>query len=100
MNKSTLILVLAMLMAATSSLWAQSSRASLGGRVTDAQGSAVPNAEVAVISEDTAVRQTTKTNDQGNWVVQFLIPARYNFTVSAAGFKSVERKVLLVQQKS
>jgi Carboxypeptidase regulatory-like domain len=96
MKKSSLVLALAMF-AATSSLWAQSSRASLGGRVTDAQGSAVPNAEVSVVSEDTAVKQTTKTNDQGNWVVQFLIPARYNFTISAAGFKSVERKGIVLQ---
>ena len=80
MKTPGILLVLAMF-AAASSLWAQSSRATLGGRVTDAQGSAVPNAEVSVVSEDTAVKQTTKTNDQGNWVVQFLIPARYNFTV-------------------
>ena len=97
MKRSSLVLVLAILIAATSALWAQSSRASLGGRVTDAQGSAVPNAEVSVVSEDTAVKQTTKTNDQGNWVVQFLIPARYNFTIIAAGFKSVERKGIVLQ---
>src|SRR5664279_1447794 len=96
MKRSGMLLVLA-LFAATSSLWAQSSRATLGGRVTDAQGSAVPNAEVSVVSEDTAVKQTTKTNDQGNWVVQFLIPARYNFTIIAAGFKSVERKGIVLQ---
>ena len=97
MKRSSLVLVLAILIAATSALWAQSSRASLGGRVTDAQGSVVPNAEVSVVSEDTAVKQTTKTNDQGNWVVQFLIPARYNFTIIAAGFKSVERKGIVLQ---
>jgi hypothetical protein len=77
--------------------WGQSSRASLGGRVTDPQGSAVPNAEVAVVSDETGVRQTTKTNDQGNWTVQFLIPAKYAFTVTSAGFKAVERKGITLQ---
>ena len=96
MKKSSLVLALAVF-AVASSLWAQSSRATLGGRVTDAQGSAVPNAEVSVVSEDTAVKQITRTNEQGNWVVQFLIPARYNFTISAAGFKSLERKGIVLQ---
>src|SRR5258708_1384520 len=97
MKRSTLLLVLATFLAATNALLAQSSRAALGGRVTDAQGAAVPNAEVSVVSEETAVKQTTKTNDQGNWAVQFLIPARYSFAISAAGFKSVERKGIELQ---
>ena len=96
MKKSILVLAVAAL-AGASSLWAQTSRATLGGRVTDAQGSAVPNAEVSVVSEETDVKQITRTNEQGNWVVQFLIPARYNFTISAAGFKSIEHKGIVLQ---
>jgi Carboxypeptidase regulatory-like domain len=85
------------LMALPAAFWGQTSRASLGGRVTDPSGSAVPNAEVVVTSEETAVRQTTKTNEQGNWLVQFLVPAKYDFTVSAAGFKTVERRGITLQ---
>ena len=96
MKKPILVLAVAAL-AGASSLWAQTSRATLGGRVTDAQGSAVPNAEVSVVSEETDVKQITRTNEQGNWVVQFLIPARYNFTISAAGFKSIEHKGIVLQ---
>ena len=96
MEKPILVLAMAVF-AGASSLWAQTSRATLGGRVTDAQGSAVPNAEVSVVSEETDVKQITRTNEQGNWVVQFLIPARYNFTVSAAGFKSIEHKGIVLQ---
>src|SRR6266436_2121340 len=76
---------------------AQSSRAALGGRVTDAQGAVIPNANVVVTSEDTAVKQTTKTNEQGNWVVQFLLPAKYSFTVTAPGFKTAERTGVVLQ---
>ena len=96
MKKTILVLAVAMF-AGASSLLAQTSRATLGGRVTDAQGAAVPNAEVSVVSEETDVKQITRTNDQGNWVVQFLIPGRYNFTISAAGFKSVEHKGIVLQ---
>ena len=88
------ILILAL---ASCAAWGQSSRATLGGRVSDQQGSAVPNADVVVVSDETAVRQTTKTNDQGNWTVQFLVPAKYNFTVTAPGFKSIERKGVTLQ---
>jgi len=43
----------------------QEVRASLGGRVTDSQGAAIPNAKVAVISDDTNVEQHTTTNGSG-----------------------------------
>ena len=65
----------------------QEARATIGGRVVDAQGAVVPNAQVAVISDDTGVKQTTTTNTDGNWSVRFLIPGRYHFTVGSPGFK-------------
>src|SRR5260370_36307518 len=70
---------------------AQEARATLGGKVTDAQGAVVPSAEVVVTSDDTNVRVHTKTNEQGNWSARFLLPGHYSFTVSAAGFKQAER---------
>ena len=78
-------------------LSAQDSRATLSGRVLDAQGSAVPNADVVVISDDTNVRQDTKTNEQGNWIVKFLIPGPYSVLVTANGFKQVERHGIVLQ---
>lgn len=77
--------------------WSQGSRATLGGRVTDAQGAVVPSADVVVISEDTGVHQQTKTNEQGNWIVQGLIPGFYDFTVTTQGFRAVERKGITLQ---
>ncbi|MEO8372055.1 MAG: carboxypeptidase regulatory-like domain-containing protein, partial [Candidatus Solibacter sp.] len=97
MKRIYLVLAMAVCLTAVTGLHAQSSRAALGGRVTDAQGAVVPNAEISVVSEDTAVKQTTKTNESGNWTVQFLVPARYSFIVSAAGFKTVERKGIVLQ---
>ena len=76
---------------------AQEVRASLGGRVTDAQGSLVPNARITVTSEDTNVEQHTNTNDAGNWVVKFLLPGLYHFSVTMDGFKTTDRKGIILQ---
>ncbi len=67
---------------------AQDVRATLGGRVTDVQGAAVPNAAVMVVSDDTAVKRETRTNEQGNWAIPFLLPGHYEFSVASAGFKT------------
>lgn len=77
--------------------WGQESRATLGGRVTDPQGGVVANADVIVISDDTQVKQETKTNDQGNWSVGFLNPGNYTILITASGFKMAERSGINLQ---
>ena len=77
--------------------WSQEARATIGGRVIDPQGAVVPNATVNVTADSTGVKQQTKTNAQGNWIVQFLIPGHYSFSVTAQGFKTAERKGLQLQ---
>lgn len=67
---------------------AQEARATLGGRVVDPQGALIPNARVAVISDDTGVKRATVTNSQGAWQVGFLLPGHYHFSVSARGFNT------------
>lgn len=76
---------------------AQEVRATIGGRVTDAQGAVVPGASVTVTSDDTSVKQDTRTNSQGNWTVQFLLPGHYHFTVTAPGFKTEQRSGITLQ---
>jgi hypothetical protein len=51
----------------------------------------IPNAAVAVHSDDTGIDQRANTNQQGNWSVQFLVPGHYRFMVSASGFKAAEQ---------
>jgi len=75
----------------------QEVRATLGGRVTDPQGAVVPGASVVLISEDTNVKYEAKTNSQGLWTVEFLLPAHYRFTIAAAGFKNSERTAIELQ---
>lgn len=67
-------------------LRAQEVRATMGGRVTDEQGAVVPNAAVTVVSEDTNVKQQTRTNNQGLWTAQFRVPGHYRFVLNASEF--------------
>src|SRR6266853_1482079 len=85
------------LAATTQVVSAQEARATMSGRVADPQGGVVPNAEVVIRSDDTGVEQTTKTNQQGNWTVRFLIPGNYSFRVTAPGFKQVEHRGIALQ---
>jgi hypothetical protein len=96
-KRLSILLAMALFCLAAFQLSAQDSRATLSGRVLDAQGAAVPGADVVVISDDTNVRQDTKTNDQGNWIVKFLTPGPYTVQVTANGFKQVERKGIVLQ---
>ena len=76
---------------------AQKVRATLGARVVDAQGGVVPAATVVVVSDETAVKQQTTTNAQGNWILEFLWPGRYRFSVTSAGFKTLDRSGITLQ---
>lgn len=76
---------------------AQEVRATIGGRVTDPQGALIANATVSVTSDDTNVTQLTRTNNQGNWQVQFLLPGKYHFSVASQGFKTETRSGLTLQ---
>ncbi len=78
-------------------LEAQEARATIGGRVMDSQGGLVPNAMVQVVNDDTNVKRDTKTNEKGAWIVEFLLPGHYEFTISATGFKSETRKGITLQ---
>ena len=75
-------------------VYAQEARAAVGGLVTDQNGEAIAGATVIVTSEDTGVRQETKTNEQGRWSARFLNPGHYTITISYTGFKTAERKGL------
>ena len=100
MRLSTLMLLgaaLSLLVVTTQATWAQEARATMSGRVVDAQSAVVPSALVAIRSEDTGVEQTTRTNEQGNWIVRFLIPGNYSLRVTAPGFKQVEHHGIALQ---
>jgi Carboxypeptidase regulatory-like domain/TonB dependent receptor len=76
---------------ATAPVWAQESRATVIGRVTDTSGAVIPGASVSFANVDTAVIVRTATNAEGNYFSSFLIPGTYRITAEKSGFKNLVR---------
>lgn len=70
---------------------AMSQTAELSGMVKDPSQAAIPSATVAVLNEDTGIKRSTATSDQGYYTVPFLQPGNYKVTVQAPGFQTVSR---------
>jgi hypothetical protein len=78
------------------SLHAQETRAKITGRVTDTSKATVPGASVTVTDVARGRTASTTTNDQGLFLVNYLLPGTYTVVVELAGFKKhVQDNVLL-----
>jgi hypothetical protein len=74
---------------------AQSNLGTITGIVTDSTGSVLLGAEVTVTRTDTAQPQTTRVNEAGVYLVSAVVAGSYRVTVSAQGFKTVSRDVVV-----
>ena len=75
---------------------AQSTSASLTGRITDSSKAVVPNAKVVAINTGTRVHYETVTNDTGSYYVTNLPPGTYRIEVEKIGFKAVLKADLIL----
>src|SRR6202167_5806826 len=80
-----------------SPLSAQSTFGSITGTVTDASGSAVPDAAVTLTSSTTDFKSTFTTGAGGEYTFVNLNPGPYTIEVDKPGFKHVKRTDVLVQ---
>src|SRR5215475_4374966 len=64
----------------------------VGGRVVDAQGLAVPGVTVTITGGQGS--KTATTDGEGRFSVPFLTPGKYDVKAELAGFKTVEQKAL------
>lgn len=62
--------------------------AGFSGQILDPQKAAVPDAEVNVVNQKTAVERRTKTNESGFYLIPYLAPGRYKIFVQARGFET------------
>src|ERR1700726_2476394 len=86
----TCILALAALMIfPVRSVIAQTSNASLTGRITDSSKAVTPDARVIAINTGTRVRYETVTNETGSYYVTNLPPGTYRIEIEKLGFKAV-----------
>src|SRR5260221_6584151 len=74
----------------------QADRAVITGIVTDASGSAVPDAKVTITSQETGTKTVVGTNSAGNYSTPPLTLGTYTVEVEKDGFKlSVNRGIVL-----
>jgi hypothetical protein len=74
---------------------AQVAGATLSGTITDPQGAAVVDAKVSAKNAATGVTTETTTNSLGAYSIVNILPADYEVTVSATGFRTAVSKVTL-----
>jgi hypothetical protein len=96
MNKHRLGLILCvflLLFAATA--FAQD--ATIVGTITDPSGAVIPGAAVTITNTDTGVARNIKTEANGQYVVPQLHIGRYVVRVEAPGFKTTEKRDIVLQ---
>ena len=78
-----------------SPLHAQVAGGSLAGTITDPQGGAVAGAKVTARNSATGVITETVANNSGNYSLVNILPADYEITVTAQGFRKLVSKVTI-----
>jgi hypothetical protein len=73
---------------------AQEYRATLTGRILDAQGAVIPEARITATNQQTGARSDTTSGPDGVYTIPFLAPGAYTLTVEAPGFKKYVRQNL------
>jgi hypothetical protein len=71
---------------------AQETRATVTGRVADAQGAVIPGVTVTALNTDTNVATDAVTNDSGAYTIRQLMPGPYRITAALTGFKTFVRE--------
>jgi hypothetical protein len=74
-----------------------SQEATIVGTVTDPSGAAVANAKVTLTNVETGVSKVETTNDGGQYNAVDIHIGHYDIKTEASGFKTVERKGMLLQ---
>src|SRR5580693_5128087 len=92
--RAIIIIVVVLFLARAAS--AQSTNASLTGRVTDATKAVVPDAKVITINTGTRVHYETVTNEIGSYYITNLPPGTYRIEVEKLGFKVVIKSDLVL----
>jgi hypothetical protein len=70
---------------------AQTTTATVFGRVLDATGAVLPGASVSMTNEQTAATRSVVTDDRGEFTVTFLPVGTYRVAVDMPGFKRLEQ---------
>ena len=87
-----MFLTVAMLLGMTAStVLAQQGRTELRGRVTDAQGGALPGVSILITNQDTGTFRQIVTAGDGSYFAAQLLPGTFTVTAELPGFAPYER---------
>ena len=92
--------ILAVFAILSAGLSAQTTTATLSGKISDSGGAAIPSAKVSVKSVATGQTIETQTDATGSYSVPNLAAGDYEISVSADGFNTQESKVTLTAGSS
>ena len=95
MKIKTLMLV-AMMLGLALAAQAQTSRGTVSGTVTDANGSVISGATVTLTSTETTQSRTATTNDEGFYRFDAVDLGTYSMTVGSTGFGTVTKTGVIV----
>jgi hypothetical protein len=70
-------------------VFSQSTSATISGGVTDPTGQFITGAAVEIANDETGVRYSVQTNNSGMYFVPILPPGHYHVQVSSQGFKTI-----------
>ena len=87
-----------LLIFSSAGLRAQSTNASLTGRITDPSKGAIGDAKIAAISTATNVRYETTSNSSGDYYLTNLPPGSYRLEIEESGFKKLIKPKTANQQ--
>ncbi len=97
MSRRILSLIALLALFAGGVIWAQDSRGTLTGRITDPSGAVIPGATVVVTNDAMGTKVQQQTGPDGYYHAPFLTPGQYKIEVSAQGFKKIVREGIEVR---
>ncbi|HWR34334.1 MAG TPA: carboxypeptidase regulatory-like domain-containing protein [Clostridia bacterium] len=95
--RNKLIVVCLMFILCVAGAQAQLTTAMLSGTVKDASGAVVVGAAVTATNIGTNLVRTAKTNDRGEYRIEFLPIGSYNIEVAAQGFSKYVQKGMVLE---
>jgi len=94
-SRHCFIPLLVILTCSTLAIAQENTTGSIAGQVVDAQNLAMPGATVTVVSPQGS--RTLTTDSDGRFFAPFLTPGQYEVKVELSGFRSIDRKDVVVR---
>ena len=96
MKRIRFIAIAAMILALTSSAFAQTSKGFFVGNIGDQNGALVSGATIKITNANTGVARVTTSTDDGSFRFDAIDPGTYRIEISQSGFKTIMRDGLIV----